>query len=327
MSDRNEELRKSINKVEGYDPQKELVTINVNITNPDTGEVEKNNRSYLPLSKKREWFKLKYPEGRIVSKVVSLREQITPDCNAIHVETFIYADSLSEVPIAYDEAWRILEEENENEYYVGKSKSVVFTGVINAAKAKAESNALYKLGFGFQLESQEEADEIIDKEAEEKLATILPAKEPPKIPKTVSKPASKPTKAEKFKENVSSGGTAINFDPSISYGSGGLAKKPEGGKEIDFKPEPPQAPPKSPEKKEEAPNVVQSQPKSKDYEEAILYPCSMDGYETLGDAANAKPSAIIWLEGNTKDEKERNYCKIIIENDEIVKAVAERKKK
>ncbi|MDE7247809.1 MAG: hypothetical protein K2N43_07965, partial [Lachnospiraceae bacterium] len=66
MYDEVEEIR-NLNKVEGFDPRKYMRLI------PNEGQAAKY---YLDVAYRKLWFRLRYPEGKIVKKILKLTEQV-----------------------------------------------------------------------------------------------------------------------------------------------------------------------------------------------------------------------------------------------------------
>ena len=66
MYDEVEEIR-NLNKVEGFDPRKYMRLI------PNEGQTAKY---YLDVAYRKLWFRLRYPEGKIVKKILKLTEQV-----------------------------------------------------------------------------------------------------------------------------------------------------------------------------------------------------------------------------------------------------------
>lgn len=66
MYDEVEEIR-NLNKVEGFDPRKYMRVI------PQEGQAGKY---YLDVAFRKLWFRLKYPEGKIVKKILKLTDQV-----------------------------------------------------------------------------------------------------------------------------------------------------------------------------------------------------------------------------------------------------------
>ena len=155
-------IKLNLNKIEGFFPESELMEISV--TNEYGDVVDK--RYYLPLNVKQTWFWLKYPEGAIKTKVKNLSEShIVAECRLYRN----YKDNPEEYFVS---AEKYLSINYSNPFYVGRTKEEIIGGHVNAAKAGAESIALYKGGFGIQLESPEESDLISDKMYENSILNI-----------------------------------------------------------------------------------------------------------------------------------------------------------
>lgn len=154
--------KQNLNKIEGFYPETELMEISV--TNEYGDVVDK--RHYLPLNVKQTWFWLKYPEGAIKTKVKSMTE------NHIIAECRLYRNYKDHPDEYFVSAEKYLGIDYSNVFYSGRTKEEIVGGHVNAAKAGAESIALYKGGFGIQLESPEESDMISDKMYENSVLNI-----------------------------------------------------------------------------------------------------------------------------------------------------------
>ena len=66
MYDEVEEIR-NLNKVEGFDPRRYMRII---------GQEGQAGKYYLDVAFRKLWFRLKYPEGKIVKKILKLTDQV-----------------------------------------------------------------------------------------------------------------------------------------------------------------------------------------------------------------------------------------------------------
>ncbi|MGF7010537.1 hypothetical protein M2146_001061 [Lachnospiraceae bacterium PF1-22] len=348
MKEKNKELRKRLNKVDDYFPEAELLKVEA----VDEVSGESFERIYLPYDRKREWFYLKYPDGRIIPRIVAMTE------TCIRVEVSVYKDADSHeknLPIGKSEAFAFFDADDQ--YYAGKTKDARYTGVYNKAKAKATQDALHNAGFGIQLERNEEISALIDQEMETKLKTILPA--PKKPEKAANDTGEKPKRTRRTKaqieedrrkeeeakkqeaaqkEKVVNAGKTLptdvveatanidDFDPDTlfdeSLGNTGSSLE-------DMVPKEPEIIPEAQKESEvvlEAPKGPVKGPKGTFDIESIkkdkLPPESQ--FPTFGEAIIHQPRYIIWLKDNGANEEIRNKAAFLIENEETVREVASR---
>jgi len=284
----NERKRKSINEVMDYYPEAELLEVT---SRDEADNTVSTGHYFLPLNIKREWFALRYPNGYIRSETIQLTD------NRVHVSASVYRDLNDVVPIAYEEVF--MDIDYSDNYYTSKNLkgSAVITGTINAAKAKAESNALYECGFGFQLETRSEESARVDEMTKEQLAALpLPKKQTPPPPRKTSTKINE--RGEIERKQVEESGQPIDFSPPLKTANTAPVKA--------------------------ADSLETAFIEECDLDRAKAYKCSVGGYKTLGEAAEKKPNVIVWILKNSKDAGEVAACNTILKEDKVVKSVFDR---
>lgn len=326
----NTKIRRNINKVEGYDPEAEIITYEIC---DEVGEVVGVKKT-LPLPIKQEWFYLKYPDGRIIHKVI----ENTPE--KVEVSCYLYRHYKDDPEHYIRTETVIMTPKRDDPYLAEKSDAEIMGITINKAKAKAEANTLHKAGFGFQYESMDDLSEILAKEAEETLP-------PPRIPKSV--PGQPSTSKETFpkqfddkdslKEEMKEKLKAIEnhgFEPSVSAPEKGMPKKSitddvtyhqtslQDMMDVSFKSSVPVVDPEPVmEVSKSSVGVISSHAKM-NWGEAMgmIYP--NEGC-TLGDIYNDSPNQLLYIYQRTDSIMLKEACRIIIKGDDTLSAVAHRK--
>lgn len=321
MKNANMLARTKINEVEGYYPQAELDSFPIT----DENGTEVGKRYILRLNKKREWFKLKYPEGVVKTKIIASSGYTAK------VQAFVYASYKDEQSMYIAEAKATCSVNPNDPYMLGKSEEELLGCAENKAAAKAESNALYKAGFGFQIETQDEDSAMADEQLFADLisSSTLPA--PPTPVNHVSKrvEGEKKRKEEEI-EDIKACGTNIAFTPRDSMAEATL---PSGS----ILQEVTERVPEDTTYDKVAQNEVEmtgygieglkaAPPLKKElsYEDALSFPYKHMGMNTLGEITKENPQMIVWMIEKMEDEI-ANLCKIIARNNPIVSAIAKRK--
>ena len=330
MKESNASVRARLNEVEGYYPEAELEEFPIRDENGvETGAT----RKLLRLNKKREWFKLKYPEGVVRTKI------IFSSGYTAKVQAFLYASYKDDANMYLAESKATCSVNPRDPYLIGKTEEELLGCAENKAAAKAESNVLYKAGFGFQLESQDEDSTMADEQlfADLLSSSTLPA---PPAPTNKREEAKKERKAEE-KKDVKACGSDIDFKPKDSPAEDTL---PSGSILQEVMAEEHN---EAPAENVEAPHVEVEVPRNEvqmtmedmqveglkpapplknelSYEDALSFPYKHQNLNTLGEIAEKNPQMIVWMIEKMEDDV-ANLCKIIARNDIKVGSIASRK--
>ena len=131
MYDQVEEIR-NLNKVEGFDPRKYMRVIQ------QEGQAGKY---YLDVAFRKLWFRLKYPEGKIVKKILKLTDQVA----IVEARVYLHRNDAEENFIANALAQKYRTEDGQfgNKF-------------VELAETAAVGRALSDAGFGLQFADKEE---------------------------------------------------------------------------------------------------------------------------------------------------------------------------
>ena len=131
MYDEVEEIR-NLNKVEGFDPRRYMRII---------GQEGQAGKYYLDVAFRKLWFRLKYPEGKIVKKILKLTDQIA----IVEARVYLHRNDSEENFIANALAQKYRTEDGQfgNKF-------------VELAETAAVGRALSDAGFGLQFADKEE---------------------------------------------------------------------------------------------------------------------------------------------------------------------------
>ena len=131
MYDEVEEIR-NLNKVEGFDPRKYMRVI---------GQEGQTGKFYLDVAFRKLWFRLKYPEGKIVKKILKLTDQV----DIVEARVYLHRSDAEENFIANALAQKYRTEDGQfgNKF-------------VELAETAAVGRALSDAGFGLQFADKEE---------------------------------------------------------------------------------------------------------------------------------------------------------------------------
>lgn len=131
MYDEVEEIR-NLNKVEGFDPRRYMRII---------GQEGQVGKYYLDVAFRKLWFRLKYPEGKIVKKILKLTDQVA----IVEARIYLHRNDSEENFIANALAQKYRTEDGQfgNKF-------------VELAETAAVGRALSDAGFGLQLADKEE---------------------------------------------------------------------------------------------------------------------------------------------------------------------------
>lgn len=131
MYDEVEEIR-NLNKVEGFDPRKYMRII---------GQEGQTGKYYLDVAFRKLWFRLKYPEGKIVKKILKLTDQVA----IVEARVYLHRNDAEENFIANALAQKYRTEDGQfgNKF-------------VELAETAAVGRALSDAGFGLQFADKEE---------------------------------------------------------------------------------------------------------------------------------------------------------------------------
>ena len=131
MYDEVEEIR-NLNKVEGFDPRRYMRII---------GQEGKAGKYYLDVAFRKLWFRLKYPEGKIVKKILKLTDQVA----IVEARIYLHRNDSEENFIANALAQKYRTEDGQfgNKF-------------VELAETAAVGRALSDAGFGLQFADKEE---------------------------------------------------------------------------------------------------------------------------------------------------------------------------
>lgn len=322
--EQNEHVRRKIHMVEGYYPEAELITYEV----VDEKGTIVGIKKQLPLPIKEEWFYLCYPNGVIRTRIE------TANKNFVEASCALYASyDLPEEQYLRKES-AVIGVRFDNPYCQNKTQEEIIGITANIAKAKAESNTLYKAGFGLQYESKDTFSTAMDeaeKEEFDKIALPNPVK-PAVVPRRGKKDAETATnppynnkveeKKEAEKKVIAASGNQ-EFEPSESapekaVPSGSILEMQEGMEK--------QKDAVSSDSTMETKVVAEKKEESTmSYEEALSYRCSVPQYETLRDMVKGNIQQVVYLIQKSPHEEERKACLVIAENNDVVKSILLRK--
>lgn len=131
MYDEVEEIR-NLNKVEGFDPRKYMRII---------GQEGQAGKYYLDVAFRKLWFRLKYPEGKIVKRILRLTDQVA----IVEARVYLHRNDAEENFIANALAQKYRTEDGQfgNKF-------------VELAETAAVGRALSDAGFGLQFADKEE---------------------------------------------------------------------------------------------------------------------------------------------------------------------------
>ena len=131
MYDEVEEIR-NLNKVEGFDPRRYMRII---------GQEGQAGKYYLDVAFRKLWFRLKYPEGKIVKKILKLTDQVA----IVEARIYLHRNDPEENFIANALAQKYRTEDGQfgNKF-------------VELAETAAVGRALSDAGFGLQFADKEE---------------------------------------------------------------------------------------------------------------------------------------------------------------------------
>ncbi len=131
MYDEVEEIR-NLNKVEGFDPRRYMRII---------GQEGQVGKYYLDVAFRKLWFRLKYPEGKIVKKILKLTDQVA----IVEARIYLHRNDSEENFIANALAQKYRTEDGQfgNKF-------------VELAETAAVGRALSDAGFGLQFADKEE---------------------------------------------------------------------------------------------------------------------------------------------------------------------------
>ena len=131
MYDEVEEIR-NLNKVEGFDPRRYMRII---------GQEGQTGKYYLDVAFRKLWFRLKYPEGKIVKKILKLTDQVA----IVEARVYLHRNDEEENFIANALAQKYRTEDGQfgNKF-------------VELAETAAVGRALSDAGFGLQFADKEE---------------------------------------------------------------------------------------------------------------------------------------------------------------------------
>ena len=131
MYDEVEEIR-NLNKVEGFDPRRYMRII---------GQEGQAGKYYLDVAFRKLWFRLKYPEGKIVKKILKLTDQVA----IVEARIYLHRNDSGENFIANALAQKYRTEDGQfgNKF-------------VELAETAAVGRALSDAGFGLQFADKEE---------------------------------------------------------------------------------------------------------------------------------------------------------------------------
>ncbi|MFG6343917.1 MAG: hypothetical protein K1W35_09140 [Lachnospiraceae bacterium] len=131
MYDEVEEIR-NLNKVEGFDPRRYMRII---------GQEGQAGKYYLDVAFRKLWFRLKYPEGKIVKKILKLTDQVA----IVEARIYLHRNDSEENFIANALAQKYRTEDGQfgNKF-------------VELAETAAVGRALSDAGFGLQFADKEE---------------------------------------------------------------------------------------------------------------------------------------------------------------------------
>ena len=131
MYDEVEGIR-NLNKVEGFDPRKYMRVI---------GQEGQAGKYYLDVAFRKLWFRLKYPEGKIVKKILKLTDQIA----IVEARVYLHRDDAEDSFISNALAQKYRTEDGQfgNKF-------------VELAETAAVGRALSDAGFGLQFADKEE---------------------------------------------------------------------------------------------------------------------------------------------------------------------------
>lgn len=315
----NQKIIAKINAVEGFTPEAEMTEFQY--TDEDGNKITKK---MLRLAAKQTWFYLKYPEGVIRNEIIHSDDKYVKACSSL------YASRNDPDENYIRREFAVIAVRPMDPFFEGKTPEEMIGLTENKAKAKAESTALHKAGFGLQLESDDEISGQVDDMLKADLIRSASLPQPPTRTAPDSAPVQKKrgrkSKAEKEQEEKE------------------LLKKT--GKQIEFPTGEPILPPPRNEKKpvsnladmnpgplpEAEINMNQAARRTLEsgnantydnaYEQALNYVP-----EAMGKSLREmNPSYIIWSSEHSEDVDERNFCKMIMQHDPKVKAALERQR-
>ncbi len=131
MYDEVEEIR-NLNKVEGFDPRKYMRVI---------GQENQTGKYYLDVAFRKLWFRLKYPEGKIVKKIWKLTDQVA----TVEARVYLHRNDAEEnfIANALAQKYRTEDKQFGNKF-------------VELAETAAVGRALSDAGFGLQFADKEE---------------------------------------------------------------------------------------------------------------------------------------------------------------------------
>ena len=131
MYDEVEEIR-NLNKVEGFDPRKYMRVIQ---------QEGQSGKYYLDVAFRKLWFRLKYPEGKIVKKILKLTDQVA----IVEARVYLNKNDAEENFISNALAQKYMTADGQfgNKY-------------VELAETAAVGRALSDAGFGLQFADKEE---------------------------------------------------------------------------------------------------------------------------------------------------------------------------
>lgn len=131
MYDEVEEIR-NLNKVEGFDPRRYMRIIE---------QEGRTGKYYLDVAFRKLWFRLKYPEGKIVKKILKLTDQVA----IVEARVYLHRNDAEENFIANALAQKYRTEDGQfgNKF-------------VELAETAAVGRALSDAGFGLQFADKEE---------------------------------------------------------------------------------------------------------------------------------------------------------------------------
>ena len=136
MYDEVEEIR-NLNKVEGFDPRKYMRVIQ---------QEGQSGKYYLDVAFRKLWFRLKYPEGKIVKKILKLTDQVA----IVEARVYLNKNDAEENFISNALAQKYMTADGQfgNKY-------------VELAETAAVGRALSDAGFGLQFADKAAYDQMI----------------------------------------------------------------------------------------------------------------------------------------------------------------------
>ena len=169
-----------INKVIGFSPE--------SLSETYTDErFDGKEMTYLPLEHKKAWFRMVYPQGRIVAKSLGYNEE----SGYVEAKAYVYAgNTAEEMPIGEGHVFLLSVSSNPKDV----------SDAILLAEGSAKSRALYEAGFGLQFYRDAEDDDVSRQIMQTKIednsladwqAGVKATQDAPKAPEATTTPSNR----------------------------------------------------------------------------------------------------------------------------------------